>query len=241
MRSMFSVALLLLSLGDPNTLTPSEQAEGWKLLFDGKSTDGWLEVTGKPFPAQSWRIEDGCLRAFDPGNGFQDLRTRNEFGKAFEFQFEWKIAQGGNSGVKYIVQKVDDWTNTRGRQARARGFEYQLFDDTADPAHDVRKVTGALYEAVPPMRPAAKPVGEFNLSLLRINGPHVEHWLNGVKVVEFELDSPEARLAVARAMGKVPKPEVRPGNFVSLQNHGSAVWFRGLKVRELAPNENGAN
>ncbi len=237
---MVLAILLLLSVEDPNALSPPERAEGWKLLFDGKSAEGWLEVTGKPFPAQSWRIEDSCLRAFDTGNGFQDLRTQREFGKAFEFQFEWKIGKGGNSGVKYFVQKVDDWTNAKGRQARARGFEYQLFDDVAEPTHDVRKITGALYEAVPPLQTVAKPVGEFNRSMIRVRDGRVEHWLNGVKVVEFGLDSTEAKLAVTRAMGKTPKPEIGPGNFVSLQNHGSPVWFRGIKARELE-NENGAN
>ena len=129
-------------------------------------------MTGKPFPAQSWRIEDGCLRAFDAGHGFQDLRTQSEFGKAFEFQFEWKIGRGGNSGVKYFVQKVDDWANAKGRQARARGFEYQLFDDAAEPTHDVRKITGSLYEAVPPMKTVAKPGGKFNRSMIRVSDGH---------------------------------------------------------------------
>ena len=236
---MVLAILLSLALEDPNALSPSEVAEGWVSLFDGKSADAWLEVTGKPFPAQSWRIENGCLHAFNPG-GVQDLRTRSEFAKAYEFQFEWKIAKGSNSGVKYIVQKVDEWTNAKGRQARARGFEYQLFDDAAEPTHDVRKISGSLYESIAPMKQVVRPVGEFNLSLIRVRDGRVEHWLNGVKVVEFGLDSAEARLAVTRAMGKTSQPEMRPGNFVSLQNHGSPVWFRGLKVRELR-NGNGAD
>ena len=231
--------LLAVAQENLNELTPGERADGWTLLFDGASTKGWLEVTGKPFPAKSWRVEDGCLRAVDPGGGFQDLRTERELSGSYEFQFDWKIAAGSNSGVKYLVQRVDDWTNAAGRQARARGFEYQLFDDAVEPDHDPRKISGSLYEAIAPAKAAVRPVGEFNHSLLRVREGQVEHWLNGVKVVGFALDSAEAQLALTRAMGKKPKQDPPPGNFISLQNHGTPVWFRGLKLRELT-SEKGA-
>ena len=223
---------IVLTALEPNTLTPHERSEGWTLLFDGTSTNGWLEVTGKPFPAQSWRIEDGCLRAADPGNGFQDLRTVLEFDSAFEFQFEWKIEKRGNSGVKYLVQYTDEWTN-----ARARGLEYQLFDDDAEPTHDRRKITASLYEAIAPSKAAAHPLGEFNQSMIRVRGTHVEHWLNGEKVVEFETTSPEVRTMLQKAAAKDPGTPLKTRSYLSLQNHGTPVWFRNLKVRRL--NEGG--
>ena len=99
--------------------------DGWHLLFDGSTTQGWLEVTGQPFPSECWTVEDGCLKAFPGPKGNQDIRTVAAY-SSFEFQFAWRILKGGNSGVKYLVQNFDRWTNAQGLQARARGPEYQL-------------------------------------------------------------------------------------------------------------------
>jgi hypothetical protein len=223
------IALPLLAADLPNTLTEAEKSAGWILLFDGKTSAGWLEVTGLPFPADSWKIEDGSLRALNPGHGFQDLRSEI-VPRSFEFQFDWKIAQGGNSGVKYLVQKTDRWTNAEGLQARARGLEYQLFDDASDASLDPRKHCGALYDAIAPSHPAARPAGEFNHSVLIVRGSHVEHWLNGQKVVEFETGSPLVHAVILKlAAGKPTVTE----SFLSLQNHGTPVWFRNLKLRRL--------
>src|SRR5207247_1821936 len=98
-------------------------AAGWILLFDGHSAKGWQEVSGLPFPITTWTIEDGCLRALDPGTGIQDIRTEATF-RSFEFQFDWKVPPDGNSGVKYLVQRTDRWNNKNGLQSRARGLEY---------------------------------------------------------------------------------------------------------------------
>jgi hypothetical protein len=224
------MAVCVMQAQAPNTLTESEKAAGWVLLFDGKTTAGWLEVTGLPFP-ETWRIENGSLRALNPGHGFQDLRSE-VVPHSFEFQFDWKIAKGGNSGVKYLVQKTDRWTNSEGLQARARGLEYQLFDDASDPSTDARKLCGALYDAIAPSHAAARPVGEFNHSVLIVRGGHVEHWLNRVKVVEFETESALVHGVIEKlAAGGGVKSE----SFISLQNHGTPAWFRNLKLRRLAP------
>src|SRR5215467_13601532 len=139
---MAKIAIIAAALGvafaapRPNRLTDAERAGGWRLLFDGKTTDGWLEVTGKPFPSNCWTIEDGSLKSIVRTDGAQDIRTTDSF-RSFDLQFDWKLLAGGNSGVKYLVQRVDEWNNKAGRQARARGIEYQLADerhpDAADP------------------------------------------------------------------------------------------------------------
>jgi hypothetical protein len=136
---------------EPNQLTARERAAGWRLLFDGKTTDGWLEITGKPFPTNCWTIENGCLKAVPRKDGFQDIRTKETFGE-FELEFDWMLQADGNSGVKYFVQKVDEWVNKEGRQARARGLEYQLADNhNADAASAASRVAGSLYSVIAPV------------------------------------------------------------------------------------------
>src|SRR5580693_6592952 len=189
-------ALLLIALtpgraAEPNRLTDAERRQGWRLLFDGETTEGWQEITGKPFPANCWTVEDGSLKALVRSDGFQDIRTKESF-RSFDLQFDWKILKGGNSGVKYLIQKVDEWTNAAGRQARARGLEYQLADDAdADAASDPRRVAASLYSLIAPAPRIPPRIGEFNHSRLVVNGERAEHWLNGTKVVEFDTGSAE--------------------------------------------------
>jgi hypothetical protein len=222
--SLAIVGLRAAAAEAPNTLTASEQAAGWRLLFDGRTTEGWLEITGKPFPANCWTIEDQSLKALVRRDGFQDIRTTGEF-ESFELEFDWKILKDGNSGVKYLIQKVDEWTNAAGRQARARGLEYQLADDTNDDAaSDPRRLAGSLYSVIAPVPRLHPRIGEFNHSRLVVDGEHVEHWLNGVKVVEFETTAPEVKKLLTAGRRRGP---------ISLQNHSSETWFRNLKIRAL--------
>ena len=212
-----------LRAADLNRLTPAEHAAGWRLLFDGRTTIGWLEITGKPFPSNCWTVEDQSLKALVRTDGFQDIRTVDTF-DSFEFEFDWKLLKDGNSGVKYLIGKVDEWTNKAGRQARARGLEYQLADDTnEDAASDPRRVAGSLYSLIAPAPRIRPRIGEFNHSRLVVHGSHVEHWLNGTKVVTFETTLPEVRKLI-------PPDHHSP---ISLQNHSSETWFRNLKIRAL--------
>jgi hypothetical protein len=210
----------------------------WQSLFDGVSSKGWVEVTGKPFPAQSWKIEDGCLKSLVKGDGFQDIRTVEKY-RSFELEFEWKIAKDGNSGVKYLIQKVDEWTNKEGRQARARGLEYQLVDRDSADAKDPTRYSASLYSvlaAPEALREKLKEkIGGFNQSRLIVNGDHVEHWLNGVKAVSFSLDEPKVQAALRNLMGKNAAPDapIARESWISLQNHSSEVWFRNLRIRRL--------
>ena len=213
------IAVLAARAAEPNALTDTERLEGWRLLFDGKTSAGWLEVTGKPFPTNCWSVEDGALKAIVRTDGFQDIRTADTFG-SFDLQFEWKILAQGNSGVKYFVQKVDEWTNAAGRQARARGLEYQLADDVNPDAASDPRLAGSLYSQIAPSPRVAPRIGEYNLSRIVVRGRRVEHWLNGVKVVEFD----------AGALTPALRLEAGP---ISLQNHSSQTWFRSIKIRPL--------
>jgi hypothetical protein len=220
---------------EPNRLTTEERRAGWRLLFDGTTSAGWLEVTGKPFPTNCWTIENGCLKALVRTDGFQDIRTAETF-RRFDLQFDWMLKADGNSGVKYLIQNVDEWMNQAGRQARARGLEYQLADNhNEDAASDPRRVAGALYSLIAP-RPGAKPkIGKFNHSRLLVDGRHVEHWLNDVKVVEFETTAPEVQklLRAALPKGSGASTPLAEGSPISLQNHASETWFRSIKIRVL--------
>jgi hypothetical protein len=231
--------LLVVSITLPaveiNVLTDLERAQGWRLLFDGKTTSGWIEITGKPFPSSCWTVEDGALKALVRSDGFQDIRSIEKFG-SFELQFEWKILKDGNSGVKYLIQRVDEWTNQAGRQARARGLEYQLADDTnEDAASDPRRVAGSLYSLIAPSPRVRPRIGAFNQSRLIVKGRHVEHWLNGTKVVEFETNAPDVEKLMRNDLPKNSPPEapLLESSPISLQNHSSETWFRNIKIRPL--------
>ncbi|MBI4890093.1 MAG: DUF1080 domain-containing protein [Acidobacteria bacterium] len=191
-------------------------AAPWTPLFNGTTPDGWLEVTGRPFPARSWTIEDGSLRALVVDGGYQDIRTRETF-REFEFEFEWKIEPGGNSGVKYFIERVDEWKPKagEGNHARGRGAEYQLVDDerNADALSGPTKVTAALYGKLAPTKHPVHHAGEWNSSRIVVSGGKAQHWLNGELVLEY--------------------PHEAQDSFLVLQNHHSATWFRNLRLRRL--------
>ncbi len=214
---------------EPNQLTDAERRQGWRLLFDGKTTAGWEEITGKPFPSNCWTVEDASLKSLVRTDGFQDIRTKQTFG-SFDLEFDWKILKDGNSGVKYLIQRVDEWTNAAGRQARARGLEYQLADDTnEDAASDPRRVAASLYSLIAPAPRIPPRIGKFNHSRILVKGRHVEHWLNGVKVVEFETSAPEVQKLLRSDLPKGANEPIETSP-VSLQNHSSQAWFRNIKI-----------
>jgi hypothetical protein len=252
-----------------NRLTDKERAEGWMLLFDGKSMANWIDPAAANPPGDAWSIEDGCLKAKANPRITEDLVSKEKYGD-FELQWDWKVSPGGNSGVKYRIQKFvvlseatkktgvkkfEDLVNygiahpvdrtTIGNSGKAQiyviGFEYQMIDDAGDT--DAKNgglyQTGAFYGIQAPSTSAAKPVGEFNHSRLVVKGKHVEHWLNGVKVVDSTFDGDHFRNAVAKRWGKdspayhlmVDQPaEQCP---FSLQNHDHATWFRDIKIKRF--------
>ncbi len=210
----------------PNELTDAERAQGWRLLFDGRTPAGWRSFKKTTFPARGWVVEDGCLKHQARGGG-GDILTEAEFGD-FELVWEWRLAPGANSGVKYFV------TESR---PTALGHEYQMVsppnpETTVQPG---KHGTASFYDVWPTRIPVRlRPPGEFNESRILVRGHRVEHWLNGEKVLEYEPGSSELKAAVAASKFKdVPGFGEKVRGHILLQDHGGEVWFRNLKVREF--------
>ena len=209
-----------------NQLSEQERLGGWKLLFDGKTTRGWRGFNQKGFPSQGWVVEEGCLRHLPKGGG-GDIITVEQFSD-FEFDFEWRVAPGANGGVKYFVKEE--------RKAPI-GHEYQIVDDQLHPdaKRGPKYQAAALYDLLPPEKKELRPVGDFNHSRIVSQGKHVEHWLNGKKVLAYELESGELRAAIAQSKFKnVDEFGTKFRTPILIQDHGDELWFRNLKIRELA-------
>jgi hypothetical protein len=210
-------ALRFLRLGNEGStlnIEPAAQhdppgADGWVSLLDGDGSR-LVAVSGAPRPA-SWKLSAGVLEA-DPQAKRESLRTRDTY-RSFELQFEWKVPPKGNSGVKYRLFYLNDW----GDGTDGSGAEYQVVDDTGDPGavNHAEERSGALYNQFAPRGAHVRPVGEFNESRLIVRGRHCEHWLNGVKVVEYDAES------------------APPESPILFQHHGTSIWYRNVKVRRL--------
>jgi hypothetical protein len=209
-----------------NRLTDAEKTAGWKLLFDGQTAAGWRGFKQAAFPGQGWLVEDGWLHCLGKRGG--DIVTVEEFDQ-FELEWEWKIESGGNSGVKYFVLESRNG---------AIGHEYQMLDDALNPdgkSANGKHVTASFYDVLKPaIPPPVKPFGEINQSRILVKGNHVEHWLNGVKVLEYECGSAAVKAAVAESKFKNITGFGDPAKaHILLQDHNSQVWFRNIKIRSL--------
>ena len=233
-----------LSAADQNHLTPDETAAGWKLLFDGHTLTGWHSYQQKEPPKAGWHVADGCLinpkSNGRPNGGGGDLVTDAKY-LDFEFRFEWRISPAGNSGVHYFIDESRPPTAPmyRGDTGHSPvGFEYQVLDDERHPdgKRGPTHKAGALYDLVATEQKTLRPVGEWNEGRIVVNGKHIEHWLNGAKVAECDLDSDAFRTALAKSKYHVVAgfgtKIVTP---LALQDHGEEVAFRNLKIRELHP------
>ncbi len=214
--------------------------DGEATLFDGSTSTGWLSISGDPFPQRSWAIDNGCLKANTPKPGaFQDIRTVEEF-DSFDLSFEWKLAPGGNSGVKYSIIRADsfkpkdDHVGTSGLHARARGLEFQLADaGTPDARRGSQYTAGALYGLIAPTAPAPVRAGEFNTARIIYTPTRIEHWINGQLLVEADPSSENfaARARASKDTRLLTRPSRSP---IALQNHGSEVWFKNLRLLRLS-------
>ena len=227
----------------PNTLSTKERADGWKLLFDGKTTAGWRGAHKKVFPNKGWEIENGEIAVVASGGGEAnnggDIVTVNEY-TAFELSVEFKITEGANSGIKYFV------TESEKQKGSAYGLEYQILDDVNHPdAKLFTKFEGSrrcagLYDLIKPQHIRFNGIGQWNLAVIRVfPNNHVEHWLNGFKTLEYERGSSAFRELVkgskyaAREYNTNGRFGEAPKGRILLQDHGDAVSFRSIKIREI--------
>jgi hypothetical protein len=215
--------------GGDNTLTEAEQKDGYKLLFDGKTTNGWRTYQNKP--ADSWSVSNGTFYCKGDSTNKSDMRadmiTAGEY-ENFDFTIDWKISPKGNSGIIYLASEEFP-------AAYQSGPEYQVIDDKNFPEklEDWQK-TGANYAMNPAPEAAPNAVGEWNTSRIVKNKNHVEHWLNGKKIVEYELGSDDWKKKKAEGKWKdTPGYGMTTKGHFALQDHGSEAWFKNIKIKEL--------
>jgi len=208
-----------------STLTEADRAAGWRLLFDGRTPTAWRGYR-QDAPPPRWRAVDGALTLVGDGDG-GDIITREKF-KNFELALEWRVRPGGNSGIFYRASEENDaiyWNAP----------EMQVLDDSGHVDGKSRlTAAGASYGLYPAPAGVVRPAGEWNAVRLVVNGPHVEHWLNGVKVVEYELGSADWEAKVRESKFA---PHARFGRnaegHIGLQDHGDWVAYRNIKIRVL--------
>jgi len=227
----------------PNVLSEQEKRMGFRLLWDGKTSNGWRSSRSEAFPAEGWSMDDGILKISASGGGesvkYGDIITREQFSN-FELLVEFKLTEGANSGIKYFVNP--DLNEGKGSEI---GLEFQILDDARHPdakkGVDGNRTLGSLYDlipahnlSVPSRNKVFRGIGEWNQALILVRGNHVEHWLNGFLVVEYERRTPMYRALVAYSKYRVwPGFGEADAGHILLQDHGDDVFFRSIKIREF--------
>ena len=219
-----------------NYVSPREAAEGWTLLWDGKTTEGWRGAKLTAFPEKGWTVDNGILKVLK-GNGGEssnggDIVTKRTY-KNFILSVDFKITKGANSGIKYFVDP-----NLNKGEGSAIGCEFQILDDERHPDAKLgvkgNRKLGSLYDLIP--APDKKPfnINAFNTAVIIVRGRHVEHWLNGTKLLEYNRDDQEWNALVAYSKYKNwPNFGNAAEGHILLQDHGDEVWFKNVKIREL--------
>jgi hypothetical protein len=210
-----------------NTLTAAEKSAGWQLLFDGKTLDGWRpyrKQAGEPLAG--WEVKDGTMHCLPKAKGEQPITVR-KFNN-YELSWDWKIMPKGNNGIKYFVTE---------ERPKSPGPEYQMLDDAEHPDGKIgpHRQTASFYEVLPPA--ADKPLrtpGEWNTSKIVVRGKAVEHWLNGKKVLAYELGSEEVKAGIAKSKFKNdPGFGDKIEGHILLTYHNDDCWYKNIKIREL--------
>lgn len=239
MKKVFSLLAVLmiafpfLYLQAQTTLTPKEKKDGWVLLFDGTNTAQWKCANDKPFSAGGWLVKDGMLglKPVAGSNNYIDIITQDEYSD-FDFMADFKTTVGANSGIKYFF--------TDYKKGGKLGMEYQVLDDDVNPdakeGHNGNRRCGSLYDILPVTSDKKlNAVGQWNTARIVSKGKHVEHWLNGKKILEFERGSKEylEALKQSKFTGVVPVFGTVEKGHILLQYHLTEVWFRNIKIRRL--------
>ena len=239
--ALLTLALCLSSCGSKesakdNSLTRKEKKDGWALLWDGKTTEGWRGAKLDAFPETGWVVEDGVLKVLagtggESTNGGDIITTRTY--KDFILKVDFKITEGANSGIKYFV----DPTLNKGAGS-AIGCEFQILDDLRHPDAKLgvkgNRTLGSLYDLIP--APEDKPfdINSWNTATVKVEGSHVEHWLNGVKLLEYERNNQEWDALVAYSKYRDwPNFGNYEEGYILLQDHGNEVWFKNIKIKEF--------
>lgn len=223
-----------------NELTATEKEEGWKLLFDGKTSTGWRNYGKETFP-EGWEVADGMIHCPGSGRGEAGGKDRGDiiygdqqFGN-FHLKLEWKISEGGNSGIFYLGQESDDFDFIWKTAPEMQVLDNEKHPD-ANAGKDGNRQAGSLYDLIPANPQNAKPVGEWNAVEVKVYKGSVWHMMNGETVLEYHLWTPEWNELVAGS--KFPAlnenwAEVASEGYIGLQDHGDDVWFRNIKIKEL--------
>lgn len=220
----------------PNTLSKEEVADGWVLLWDGKTTDGWRGARMTGFPTKGWSVEDGYLKIASTGGAESafagDIVTTKKY-KDFILSVDFKITRGANSGIKYFVD-----TEMNQGEGSSIGCEFQILDDDVHPDAKLgvrgNRTLGSLYDLIP--APTSKHVDKegWNTAVVKVKGNHVEHWLNGEKLLEYDRNNQmwNALVAYSKYKDWPNFGNAAEGNIL-LQDHGDEVWYRNIKIKEL--------
>lgn len=217
---------------EPNTISPGTQKTGWKLLFDGKTTNGWHSYL-KTEPGSAWKVVDGAITldvdAKKNGASGGDLVTNEEF-ENFELMLDWKISEGGNSGIIFSIHEDKKYN-----ASYLTGPEMQVLDDDKHSDGKILKHNaGDLYDLKQSVKRATKPVGEWNEVRIIKNNGKLSFWLNGVETVKTVIGSPEWNEMVANSKFKSWEGFAKyPKGKIALQDHGDRVWYRNIKIKNL--------
>jgi hypothetical protein len=205
-------------------------ADGWISLFDGKSLNGWRGYKKTDAANTRWVVNEGMLclapAAGKDTRGALDIVSTNKY-EQFDLTWEWRVSEGGNSGLKYFVLEDMD---------SAIGHEYQMIDDDRHPDAKIgpHRQTAAFYDVLPAINRPLKPAGQFNESRVLVSGQTVEHWLNGTKVLTYQLGSPDLAAAIAKSKFKdVARFGKRHSAHILVQDHGDAVCYRNIRIKPL--------
>ncbi|WP_259067010.1 3-keto-disaccharide hydrolase [Mucilaginibacter sp. X4EP1] len=229
MKKLIFLIIALFCLSNAN----AQQTGKWEYLFNGKSVSKLRGYKMDSFPFDAWKVEDGALVA-QTGVPNVDFLTKETYTN-FDLTLEWAVSKAGNSGVFYNVQENSSHESGNGNSPNwLDNFEFQILDDIDFNDHEPRRSAGSLYDLIAPVNKHLKPVGEFNTARLLVNHGHVEQWLNGEKVVEYELGSKELNDLISKSKYRDnPNFAKSTSGHIMFQHHGQKVWLKNIRIKRL--------